>query len=92
MSLTDKVLPDNAGLELIITDAKVRISVPARARAIFDETNAKRGIIDGFGRVRGSNDHPIPRGVAYRLKAQQKRFIDGMSASAPFIPGGWSFG
>ena len=80
MSLTDKVLPDNAGLELIITDAKVPISVPARARAILDETNAKRGFTDGFGRVRGSNDHPIPRG--------RKCFINGMSASAPFIPGG----
>ena len=48
------MLPDKAGLELIITDAKVPISVPARARAILDETNAKRGFADGFGRVRGS--------------------------------------
>ena len=63
MSLTDKVLLDNDGLELIITDAKVLISVPAMARAILDETNAKRGLADGFGRVRGSNDHPITGGV-----------------------------
>ena len=55
-------LTDNAGSELTITDAKVPISVPARARAILDETNAKRGLVDGFGGVRGSND-PIPRGV-----------------------------
>ena len=79
MSLTDKVLPNNAGLELIITDEKVRISVPARARAILDETNAKRGFIDSFGRVRGSNDHPIQRGVVYRLKARWKHFINDMS-------------
>ena len=88
MSLTDKVLPDNAGLELIITDAKVRISELARARAILNETNEKRGLIEGFGRIRGSNDHPIPRGLVYRLRARWKRFISGMSTSAPFIPGG----
>ena len=69
MSLMDKMLPDNTMLELIITDAKVRISVPAKGRAILEETNAKRGFTDGFGKVRGSNDHPIPRGVVYRLRA-----------------------
>ena len=84
MALTDKVLPDNAGLELIITDAKVPISVPVRARAILGETNARRSLVDGFERVRGPNDHPIPRGVVYRLRA---RLINGMSAAAPFIPG-----
>ena len=74
MSLTDKVLPDNAGLQLTTTDANVPISVLAKARAILDETNAKRGLVDGFGRVRGSNDHPIPRGLVYRLRARRKRF------------------
>ena len=42
-------------------------SVSARARAILDETNATRGLVDGFGRVCGSNDHPILRGVVLPL-------------------------
>ena len=47
---------DNAGVELTITDVKVPIGMSARAREILDETNAKRGLVGGFGRVRGSND------------------------------------
>ncbi|KIK01000.1 hypothetical protein K443DRAFT_678781 [Laccaria amethystina LaAM-08-1] len=65
-----------------ITDVKV----PARARAMLDETNAKRGLVDRFERVRGLNDHPVPRGVVYRLRARRKRFTNGMSASASFLP------
>ena len=88
MSLTDKVLPDNAGLELTIRDVKVPISVLAGVRAILEQTNAKRGLVDGFGSIQGSNDHPIPRGVVHRLGARRKRFINVMSAYAPFTPGG----
>ena len=40
MSLTDKVLPNNASLELTITEAKVPNSVPVRAQAILDECKA----------------------------------------------------
>ena len=41
---------------MTITDVKVPIGMSARAREILDETNAKRGLVGGFGRVRGSND------------------------------------